>query len=168
MSATCVANRGPLLFRQPRTGRNGATFEILKFRTMREHVATITPTDWTADTTIRGHAASVGVLRRTHLDELPQVLNILRGDLVGRRAPTGAAPRRGRARRQDPVLPAPSPRAPRAHRLGAGEVPVRGHRGATTLEKLQYEFFYLRRQSLGLDLRIVGRTLRSVVGREGR
>ena len=39
---------------------------------------------------------------------------------------------------------------------------------AETLEKLQYEFFYLRRQSLGLDLRIVGRTARSVVGREGR
>jgi lipopolysaccharide/colanic/teichoic acid biosynthesis glycosyltransferase len=37
-----------------------------------------------------------------------------------------------------------------------------------TLEKLQYEFYYLRRQSLGLDLRIVGRTLRSVIGREGR
>ena len=39
---------------------------------------------------------------------------------------------------------------------------------AETLEKLQYEFFYLRRQSLGLDLRIVARTCRSVVGREGR
>ncbi len=39
---------------------------------------------------------------------------------------------------------------------------------AETLEKLQYEFFYLRRQSLGLDLRIVGRTLRTVVGQEGR
>ena len=39
---------------------------------------------------------------------------------------------------------------------------------AETLEKLQYEFFYLRRQSLALDLRIVGRTLRSVIGREGR
>ncbi|HXY93219.1 MAG TPA: sugar transferase, partial [Acidimicrobiia bacterium] len=37
-----------------------------------------------------------------------------------------------------------------------------------TLEKLQYEFFYLRRQSLGLDLRIVGRTLRAVIGRDGR
>jgi lipopolysaccharide/colanic/teichoic acid biosynthesis glycosyltransferase len=39
---------------------------------------------------------------------------------------------------------------------------------AETIEKLQYEFFYLRRQSLGFDLRIVGRTFRSVVLREGR
>ena len=39
---------------------------------------------------------------------------------------------------------------------------------AETLEKLQYEFFYLRRQSLSLDLRIVGRTIRCVVGRQGR
>jgi lipopolysaccharide/colanic/teichoic acid biosynthesis glycosyltransferase len=37
-----------------------------------------------------------------------------------------------------------------------------------TLEKLQYEFYYLRRQSLGLDLRIIGRTLRAVIGGEGR
>ena len=36
------------------------------------------------------------------------------------------------------------------------------------LEKLQYEFYYLRHQSLGLDVRIVGRTIRSVLGREGR
>ena len=39
---------------------------------------------------------------------------------------------------------------------------------ADTLQKLQYEVFYLRRQSLGLDVRIVARTVRSVVGREGR
>ena len=39
---------------------------------------------------------------------------------------------------------------------------------AETLEKLQYEFYYLRRQSLGLDLRIVGRTLRTVIGGQGR
>ena len=39
---------------------------------------------------------------------------------------------------------------------------------ADALEKLQYEFFYLRRQSLALDLRVVGRTVREVVGREGR
>ena len=36
------------------------------------------------------------------------------------------------------------------------------------LEKLQYEFFYLRRQGIALDLRIVGRTIRSVIGRQGR
>jgi hypothetical protein len=39
---------------------------------------------------------------------------------------------------------------------------------AETLEKLQYEFFYLLRQSLALDLRIIGRTVRSVVGGDGR
>jgi lipopolysaccharide/colanic/teichoic acid biosynthesis glycosyltransferase len=39
---------------------------------------------------------------------------------------------------------------------------------ADTLEKLQYEFYYLRRQSLGFDLRIVSRTVRAVIGRQGR
>ena len=51
--------------------------------------------------------------------------------------------------------------------MGAGEVPVRGSE-AEALEKLQYEFFYLARQSLALDLRVVGRTVRSVLRGEGR
>ena len=126
-----IANRGPLFYRQPRTGRANTRFDILKFRTMRE----CTPddaTDWTTehDTRITSFG---GFLRRTHLDELPQVINILRGDLsvVGR--VRAAAPRR-RAHRQDPVLPPAPPRAARPHRLGAGEVPVRGDRSRDARE----------------------------------
>ena len=77
-SATLLGNRGPLFYRQPRVGKNGETFGILKFRTMRAERRRST------SGRTRGRSAHHAVrsaLRRTHLDELPQVVNILRGDL---------------------------------------------------------------------------------------
>ncbi len=159
-----VANRGPLFFRQPRTGRNGTTFDILKFRTMRD-----TPepgNDWTEDDDAR--ITSFGrLLRITHLDELPQVVNVLRGDL------SVVGPRPEQPQLVDEwVDKLPFYRLRHLVRPGlTGWAQVKFHYAGTeqeALEKLQYEFFYLRRQSLGLDLRIVGRTLRAVIGREGR
>jgi len=159
------ANRGTLLYRQPRVGRNGATFQILKFRTMRASPPEDSA-DWTASDDVRITRFG-GLLRRTHLDELPQVINVLRGELA---------------------MVGPRPEQPQVVAELVGKIPYYGLRhlvrpgltgwaqvkyqyagtDAETLEKLQYEFFYLRRQSLGLDLRIVARTCRSVVGREGR
>lgn len=158
-------NRGPLFYRQPRVGRGGSTFSILKFRTMRA----CTPAeadDWTAEHDVRVTPFG-GLLRTTHLDELPQVWNILRGDLsmVGPRPeqPQVVAELTGKIpfyRLRHLVRPGLTGWAQVKYQYAGTE--------AETLEKLQYEFFYLRRQSLGLDLRIVGRTARSVVGREGR
>jgi lipopolysaccharide/colanic/teichoic acid biosynthesis glycosyltransferase len=160
-----IANRGTLLFRQPRTGRNGTTFEMLKFRTMRQ-VPEGQASDWTAE-----HDARVtpfgGLLRRTHLDELPQVVNVLRGEL----SIVGPRPEQPQLvselvdklpfyRLRHLVRPGLTGWAQVKYRYAGSE--------EETLEKLQYEFYYLRRQSLSLDLRIVGRTLRSVIGREGR
>jgi exopolysaccharide biosynthesis polyprenyl glycosylphosphotransferase len=157
-----IANRGPLFYRQPRVGRNGVTFEMIKFRSMR----TTDSTEWTQvhDTRITPFGS---FLRTTHLDELPQVLNILRGDLA---------------------LVGPRPEQPQMVAELTEKIPYYGLRhlvrpGLTgwaqvkyqyassdeeTLEKLQYEFFYLRRQSVALDLRIVFRTARTVLGRRGR
>ena len=122
--------------------------------------------DWTAEHDPRITPFG-GLLRRTHLDELPQVRQHPRA--TSRSSGRGPSSRTYVAElaRQDPVLRPAPPRAPGPHRLGPGEVRYAGDE-AETLEKLQYEFFYLRRQSLGLDLRIVGRTVRSVFGREGR
>jgi lipopolysaccharide/colanic/teichoic acid biosynthesis glycosyltransferase len=160
-----VGNRGPLFYRQQRVGRGGSTFAILKFRTMR----TWPPADagdWTAEHDVRVTPFG-GLLRRTHLDELPQVWNILRGDLsvVGPRPeqPQVVAELTGKIpfyRLRHLVRPGLTGWAQVKYQYAGTE--------AETLEKLQYEFFYLRRQALGLDLRIVGRTARSVVGREGR
>jgi lipopolysaccharide/colanic/teichoic acid biosynthesis glycosyltransferase len=160
-----LANRGSLLYRQARTGRNGSSFEMLKFRTMRA-AAPDHATDWTAEHDTR--VTPFGrMLRRIHLDELPQVVNVLRGDL----SIVGPRPEQPQvvAELVDKI---PFYRLRHLVRPGlTGWAQVKYQYAGTeaeTLEKLQYEFFYLRRQSLALDLRIVGRTLRSVVMREGR
>lgn len=160
-----IGNRGPVLYRQTRVGKGGKEFEILKFRTMTPAGAGA-PTEWTTDRDPR--VTPFGAwLRRSHLDELPQVFNILRGDLS---------------------LVGPRPEQPRYVEELEGKIPfyrlrhlvrpgltgwaqVKYPYGASdgdALEKLQYEFYYLRHQGLALDLRIVGRTVRAVVGRGGQ
>jgi lipopolysaccharide/colanic/teichoic acid biosynthesis glycosyltransferase len=160
-----LANRGPVFYRQPRVGRGGTTFDILKFRTMCT-TSTEEHADWTAEDDMRITPFG-GFLRRTHLDELPQVFNILRGEL----SVVGPRPE------QPQVVAELADKLPfyrlrhlvRPGLTGWAQVKYQyAGTDAETLEKLQYEFFYLRRQSLGLDLRIVARTARSVVGQEGR
>ena len=163
-----VANRGPLLFRQERVGKQGHFFPIMKFRTMRPSsvVSEGGAGEWTRKNDPR--VTSFGrVLRATHIDELPQALNILRGDLsvVGPRpeqphyvAELSAALPFYELRHL--VRPGLTGWAQVKYPYGADEADAR--------EKLQYEFWYLRHQSLGLDLRIIGRTVRSVFGGGGR
>jgi lipopolysaccharide/colanic/teichoic acid biosynthesis glycosyltransferase len=166
-----VANRGPLLYRQVRVGRGGEPFSILKFRTMAPAPAAPGGAgdghgEWTAPDDPRITAFG-RLLRTTHLDELPQVVNIVRGDLS---------------------VVGPRPEQPRYVAELSAKLPFYGMRhlvrpGLTgwaqvkygyagderdALEKLQYEFFYLRHQGLRFDLRVMGRTVRSVVGGAGR
>lgn len=163
--ADLVGNRGPLFYRQERIGKGGQPFDILKFRTMRP-LRPGDSTDWTGERDPRitrfGH-----VLRRSHLDELPQVLNILRGEL----SVVGPRPEQPRyVEELSEKLPFYAMRhLVRPGLTGWAQVKY-GYAGdeRDALEKLQYEFFYLRRQSVVLDLRIVGRTIRSVLGGDGR
>ena len=106
-------------------------------------------------------------MRRVHVDELPQVLNVLRGDLsvVGPRPEQPCYVQELREK-----IPFYDVRH-LVHPGLTGWAQVKFHYGASVgdaLEKLQYEFFYLRHQGLGLDARIVARTLRSVLGGRGR
>ncbi len=156
-------NRGPLLYRQPRVGRSRKVFTILKLRSM---LPSDGPGTWTDDDDPR--ITGVGRwLRRTHLDELPQAWNILRGDL------TLVGPRP----EQPHYVEELAEKLPWYHvrhlvRPGlTGWAQVKYAYGATeqdALEKLQFELYYLRHQDLGLDLRILGRTLRHVVGLGGK
>ncbi len=156
-------NRGPLLYRQPRIGKGGRAFTMLKFRTMRSDDAVAT--SWTAADDPR--VTRLGrVLRRAHLDELPQVLNVLRGDL----SVVGPRPEQPHyVSELEQKLPFYRLRhLVRPGLTGWAQV-NQGYAGdeAEALEKLQYEFWYLQHQSLLLDLRIIGRTVRSIFGGPG-
>ena len=160
-----IANRGPLLYRQLRTGRNGRTFNILKFRTMRpagDHLVN----EWTTEDDPR--ITPFGrLMRRTHLDELPQVVNVLRGDL----SLVGPRPEQPHyvAELVEKIPFYDLRHLVRPGITGWAQVKY-GYAGneSDALEKLQYEFFYLRHQSLALDVRILMRTLRGVASLGGR
>ena len=164
LAGNVVANRGSLLFRQTRVGRNGKHFTIYKFRSMAANgVATGT---WTEEDDPR--ITPFGrFLRRTHLDELPQVVNVLKGDL----AIVGPRPEQPQYVEQlENKLPFYRLRhLVRPGITGWAQVKY-GYAGneADALEKLQYEFYYLRRQSLAFDLRVIVRTMRSVLRGAGR
>lgn len=158
-----VGNRGPLLYRQPRVGKLGRTFTIVKFRTMR--ASGEVGGAWTQrdDPRITPFGR---FLRISHLDELPQAINVVRGDL----SIVGPRPEQPHyVAELIEKLPFYDMRhLVRPGLTGWAQVKY-GYAGdeTDTLEKLQYEFWYLSHQSMSLDARIIGRTLRSVVGGEG-
>jgi exopolysaccharide biosynthesis polyprenyl glycosylphosphotransferase len=153
-----IANRGPLFYRQTRVGKNGTTFQILKFRTMRPEGADM-PSEWTTEDDPRITPFG-GLLRRTHVDELPQLVNVLRGEmsLVGPRP----LPMRDYDRLQDwhkkryLVLPGMT---------GLWQVSGRAELDFDDLVRL--DFLYLERWSVALDLSILLKTIPAVLSRRG-
>jgi len=145
---------GPAIFRQQRVSLAGDTFWIYKFRTMTNHPQSADPT-WTAENDPR--VTSVGNwLRRTSLDEIPQLLNVLRGDmsLVGPRPERPELIDRFRDDWRGYMI--------RQHvKAGmTGWAQVNGLRGNTSLRKrLQYDLFYIRHWSILFDLRILMMTI---------
>ncbi|MBI2704070.1 MAG: sugar transferase [Actinobacteria bacterium] len=161
-----LANRGPLFYHQARVGKNGVVFRIHKFRSMRPRGdGEELDSSWTEEHDPR--ITTLGrLLRSSHIDELPQAWNIIRGEL----SLVGPRPE------QPHYVEELSKKLPfydlrHLVRPGlTGWAQVKYHYGgdeADALEKLQYEFYYLRHQRLSLDLRILGRTVRSVFRREG-
>jgi lipopolysaccharide/colanic/teichoic acid biosynthesis glycosyltransferase len=159
------ANRGPLLYRQSRVGRHGREFSIVKFRTMLPHDGVV-PDRWTT----RGDPRITPFgrwMRRVHVDELPQALNILRGELTI----VGPRPEQPHyVKELQEKLPYYGLRhLVRPGLTGWAQVKY-GYAGSErdALEKLQYEFYYLAHQSLRFDAQVLARTLRSCLRSEGR
>jgi exopolysaccharide biosynthesis polyprenyl glycosylphosphotransferase len=155
---------GPILFRQARIGEHGRRFTMVKFRSMRTDVTGGAAT-WTADEDPRITPAGYW-LRRFRLDELPQLVNVIRGDMT---------------------LVGPRPETPDYVRWLAEEIPFYQPRHfakpgitgwaqvcggyASSLDasrmKLSYDLYYLRNRSLSLDTAILLRTIGIVIAGRG-
>jgi exopolysaccharide biosynthesis polyprenyl glycosylphosphotransferase len=161
---------GPILFRQRRTGFNNRDFQMLKFRTMQDGADRLGPPDGIRQATQNDpRITRVGRwLRRLSLDELPQLLNVLKGDMsvVGPR-PHAPGTRAGGRRFEDVVT-----RYASRHRVKPGMTglaQVRGWRGETETEeklirRIESDLEYIDRWSVWLDISILLRTLLTVVG----
>ena len=151
--AVKLTSRGPVLYQQERMGMDGAVFPILKFRTMRVDSERSGPRMATAADDRR--TAPGAFLRRTSLDELPQLFNVLRGDM----SLVGPRPER-------PVFieefKRQIPRYHLRHKVKSGITgwaQINGLRGQTSIQKrIEYDLYYIENWSLLLDLKILVRT----------
>ena len=170
MALTALAVRlqspGPVLFRQTRMGQYGRQFTIYKFRSMRADAELLTGAVWAQKDDPR--VTRIGrFLRRTRLDELPQLFNVL----VGEMSFIGPRPERpefiDELERQIPLY-----RARLSVKPGVtGWAQVRYTYGASveeTVEKLQYDLYYVKNLSLFLDLLILISTVQVVLFGRGR
>ena len=151
--AVKLTSPGPVLYRQERMGMDGAVFRILKFRTMGTDSERSGPRMASAEDDRR---TSVGAfLRRTSLDELPQLFNVLRGDM----SLVGPRPER-------PVFieefKRQIPKYHLRHKVKSGITgwaQINGLRGQTSIQKrIEYDLYYIENWSLLLDLKILVRT----------
>jgi lipopolysaccharide/colanic/teichoic acid biosynthesis glycosyltransferase len=154
-----LGSRGPAIYRQRRVGRDGAEFEMWKLRTMVQGsdpvgVGTVVTRD---DPRVTG----VGrFLRRTSLDEVPNLVNVLRGEMaiVGPR----------------PTIPAQvddyTPRQQRRHEVLpgiTGWAQVQGRAGIPWEERIELDVWYVEHRSAALDARILARTVWLVLSGQG-
>jgi sugar transferase (PEP-CTERM system associated) len=158
-------SKGPVFYTQTRVGKSGRIFKVVKFRTMRDHAEAASGPTWAGDNDPR--VTRVGkVLRSSRLDEIPQLWCVLKGDMA---------------------FVGPRPERPEFIEWLSKEIPYYGVRhmvrpgltgwaqvkykyGSTikdSREKLQYDLFYIKNASIGLDLLIMFLTVKTVLLRRG-
>jgi sugar transferase (PEP-CTERM system associated) len=158
-------SRGPALYRQQRVGEHGQTFTLYKFRSMRTDAEATTGAVWAQDHDDRIIPGGT-FIRKTRLDELPQLWNVLRGNmsLVGPRPErpefvgdlTKLIPFYGQRHVVKPGV--------------TGWAQVRYSYGSSvddSMEKLQYDLFYIKNLTIALDLFIIFLTVKTVILRRG-
>jgi lipopolysaccharide/colanic/teichoic acid biosynthesis glycosyltransferase len=166
--AIYIESPGSVIFSQQRTGRHGRRFRMFKFRTMvpnaeelkasLQHLNILPPPDFKIITDPR--MTGVGkFLRKTSLDELPQIINVIRGEmsLVGPR-PTSFAPSTYSVWHTERLEAKPGI---------TGLWQVKGRNNTTFDERLRLDIAYIRTWSLGLDFKIITATFAAVVGGSG-
>jgi len=170
--APCVAlanalfSPGPLFYKQERVGKGGRTFWVYKFRSMVPTAERDTGAVWATENDNR--ITPVGrILRKTRLDELPQFWNVLKGEM----SLIGPRPERPEFVNELTRV-VPFYQARHAVRPGiTGWAQVRYPYGSSVedaLAKLQYDLYYIKRQSIYLELSILFKTVRVMFGFQGR
>jgi sugar transferase (PEP-CTERM system associated) len=165
MLAVRIDSEGPVFYTQTRMGKAGRLFKVVKFRTMRHDAEAATGPQWAGDQDPR--VTRVGrFLRSSRLDEIPQLWCVLKGDMA---------------------FVGPRPERPEFIQLLSQEIPYYGVRhmvrpgvtgwaqikykyGSTiedAREKLQYDLYYIKNASIGLDLLIMFQTVKTVLLRRG-
>jgi sugar transferase (PEP-CTERM system associated) len=165
MLAIRLDSEGPVFYTQTRVGKGGKLFKVAKFRTMRQDAEAANGPQWAGNNDPR--VTRVGkFLRTTRLDEIPQMWCVLKGDMA---------------------FVGPRPERPEFIALLSKEIPFYGVRhmvrpgvtgwaqikykyGSTiedAREKLQYDLFYIKNASIGLDLLIMFQTIKTVLLRRG-
>jgi len=159
-----IESKGPVFFRQIRLGKNEQEFKIIKFRSMREENNDRSLTEENDKRITRFG----NFLRKTRLDEIPQIINIIKGEMSF----IGPRPERPEIIIElEKQIPYYKTRLLIKPGL-SGWDQVSGHYHSAsnedTLEKLQYDLFYLKQRSLFLDLDIALRTIATMLSRKGR
>jgi undecaprenyl phosphate N,N'-diacetylbacillosamine 1-phosphate transferase len=149
-------SQGPVLFKQQRPGKDGKIFTILKFRTM----VVETEKDGKRLPDFARMTKVGSVLRKTSIDELPQLINIIKGEMsfIGPRPLLVE------------YLPLYSPEQRRRHQVRpgiSGWAQVNGRNGLSWEEKFKYDVLYVDNLSFLLDLKIVFLTIYNILARKG-
>lgn len=148
---------GPVFFRQERPGLNGKVFTVYKFRTM----AVKTHDETGRELSDFERMSKTGnLLRKTSIDELPQLINIVRGEMsfIGPRPLLTE------------YLPLYTPEQMRRHEVRpgiSGWAQVNGRNTLTWEEKFRYDVEYVENLSLGMDIRIFAMTIKNVLSQDG-
>ncbi len=160
-----IANRGPLFYKQERVGKHGEVFNIIKFRTMVTN-AEANGAKWAEKNDVR--VTPFGrVLRNSRIDEIPQFYNILKGDM----SVIGPRPERPYfVKELSQIIPFYETRHSIKPGL-SGWAQVNSRYGASvddSLEKLQYDLFYIKHRSFFLDVNILVKTFGTVLYYRGQ
>jgi lipopolysaccharide/colanic/teichoic acid biosynthesis glycosyltransferase len=161
-----LEDRGPAFYAQERVGRDGKTFRVLKFRSMRIDAEKSGTPQWAAKNDPR--ITRVGnFMRKTRIDELPQILNVFKGEM------SFVGPRPERPYFVEQLIEVvPYYNVRHSIKPGiTGWAQVRygyGSSAEDALQKLQYDLYYVKNNSLFLDVLILIDTLKVVLFRSGR
>ncbi|MDD6272213.1 MAG: sugar transferase [bacterium] len=153
LSMLLIGDKDTIFFKQERTGLNGKKFELIKFRSMKI-------TNDVRDTSKEDEFTKIGLfIRKTSLDELPQVINILRGEMsfIGPRPwiPEYYENMTKKQRKRVSVLPGIT-----------GLAQVNGRNGLSVIDKINYDLEYVNNYSFLQDLKIIIKTIKTIFSKE--